>query len=76
MRPGFVEQLEVLARRAPEYYVKRYERTGFVSRAKTAPVYSPGPPGQVTSLGCTAMRVGRFSTRTKPGIRERSGISG
>jgi hypothetical protein len=33
----------VLARRAPEYYVKAYERTVFVSPAKTAPVYSPWP---------------------------------
>lgn len=43
MEPGFIEQLEVLARRAPEYYVKRYERWVFVSPAKTAPVYSPWP---------------------------------
>ena len=43
MRPGFIERLEVLARRAPEYYVKAYERTVFVSPAKTAPVYSPWP---------------------------------
>ncbi len=42
-QPGFIEQLEVLARRAPEYYVKRYERTVFVSPAKTAPVYAPWP---------------------------------
>jgi len=44
MRPGFIERLEVLARRAPEYYVKVYERVVFVSPAKTAPVYSPWPP--------------------------------
>ena len=43
MQPGFVERLEVLARRAPEYYVKAYERTVFVSPAKTAPVYAPWP---------------------------------
>lgn len=43
MQPGFVERLEVLARRAPEYYVKAYERTVFVSPAKIAPVYSPWP---------------------------------
>lgn len=43
MKPGFVERLEVLARRAPVYYVKVYERTVFVSPAKTAPVYSPWP---------------------------------
>ena len=43
MQPGFVERLEVLARRAPVYYVKAYERTVFVSPAKTAPVYAPWP---------------------------------
>ena len=43
MTPGFVERVEVLARRAPEYYVKVYERVVFVSPAKTAPVYSPWP---------------------------------
>lgn len=43
MQPGFVERLEVLARRAPQYYVKAYERTVFVSPAKTAPVCSPWP---------------------------------
>lgn len=43
MMPGFVERIEVLARRAPEYYVKAYERTVFVSPAKTAPVYAPWP---------------------------------
>lgn len=43
MVPGFVERLEVLARRAPEYYVKAYERMVFVSPAKSAPVYAPWP---------------------------------
>ena len=43
MQAGFVESLEVLARRPPVYYVKRYERTVFVSPAKTAPVYAPWP---------------------------------
>lgn len=43
MQPGFVETLEVLARRPAVYYVKRYERTVFVSPAKTAPVYTPWP---------------------------------
>lgn len=43
MTPGFVERVEVLARRAPVYFVKAYERTVFVSPAKTAPVYSPWP---------------------------------
>lgn len=43
MQPGFVDSLEVLARRPAVYYVKRYERTVFVSPAKTAPVYAPWP---------------------------------
>jgi hypothetical protein len=43
MAPGFIERIEVLARRAPEFYVKVYERVVFVSPAKTAPVYSPWP---------------------------------
>lgn len=43
MTPGFVERIEVLARRAPVYYVKAYERTVFVSPAKSAPVYAPWP---------------------------------
>lgn len=44
MQPGFVETLEVLARRPAVYFVKRYERTVFVSPAKSAPVYAPWPP--------------------------------
>ena len=48
MKPGFIERLEVLARRAPEFYVKAYERVVFVSPAKTAPVYSPWPPDVLT----------------------------
>jgi len=43
MQPGFIEQLEVLARKPAEYYVKVYERVVFTSPAKTAPVYSPWP---------------------------------
>jgi hypothetical protein len=43
MQPAFTEQIEVLARRAPEYYVKVFERCVFVSPAKTAPVYAPWP---------------------------------
>ncbi|HEY0777063.1 MAG TPA: transposase [Gemmatirosa sp.] len=41
--PGFAERLEVLARRAPTYFVKRYERTVWVSPAKSAPVATPWP---------------------------------
>jgi len=43
MQPGFIEQLEALARKPAEYYVKVYERVVFTSPAKTAPVYSPWP---------------------------------
>lgn len=42
-QPGFVEQLEVLARKPAEYYVKKYERTVYVSAAKTAPVATDWP---------------------------------
>ncbi len=41
--PGFAERLEVLARRPATYYVRRYERTVWVSPAKTAPVATPWP---------------------------------
>ncbi|HEY0777408.1 MAG TPA: hypothetical protein VGD56_05520 [Gemmatirosa sp.] len=41
--PGFAERLEVLARRAPAYFVKRYERTVWVSPAKRAPQATPWP---------------------------------
>lgn len=41
--PGFTEQLEVLARRPAVYYVKRFERTVWVSPAKTAPQATPWP---------------------------------
>jgi transposase len=42
-QPAFVEQLEVLARKPAEYYVKRFERLVYVSPAKTAPVATPWP---------------------------------
>jgi len=45
MRPGLTEALEVIARRPPEWYVRRYERQVFFSPAKTAPVFSPWPAG-------------------------------
>jgi transposase len=41
--PGFTETLEVLARRPAVYFVKRYERTVWVSPDKTAPVATPWP---------------------------------
>ena len=42
---GFTEHLEVLARRPATYYVQRYERTVWVSPAKTAPLATPWPAG-------------------------------
>lgn len=42
-QPAFVEQVEVLARRPAQYFVKVYERVVFTSEAKTAPVYSAWP---------------------------------
>jgi len=41
--PGFGERLEVLARRPAVYYVKAFERTVWVSPAKSAPVATPWP---------------------------------
>lgn len=40
---GFTETLEVLARKPAVYYVKHFERTVWVSPAKTAPVATPWP---------------------------------
>ena len=61
MKPGFVERLEVLARRAPEYYVKAYERTVFVSPAKTAPVYAPWPSDVLSRSRVHASVVGHIA---------------
>ncbi len=43
LQVGFTERLEVLARRPATYVVKRYERTVWVSPAKTAPLATPWP---------------------------------
>jgi hypothetical protein len=48
-QPAFVERIEVLVRKAAEYYVKVYERTVFTSPLKTAPIYSPSPGDNYTS---------------------------
>ncbi|HEY7236769.1 MAG TPA: IS66 family transposase [Gemmatimonadaceae bacterium] len=40
---GFTETLEVLARRPAVYFVRRYERTVWVSPDKTAPLATPWP---------------------------------
>lgn len=41
--PGFTETLDVLARKPAVYYVKHFERTVWVSPAKSAPVATPWP---------------------------------
>src|SRR6266446_6692006 len=43
LMPGFTETLEVLARKPPVYFVKHYERTVWVSAAKTAPIATSWP---------------------------------
>ena len=43
LTPAYVERLEVLARRKPDYYVQAYERTVYTSPAKCAPVYTAWP---------------------------------
>ncbi len=43
LMPGFVEVLEVLARRPGTLFVKRYERQVWVSTKKTAPLTTPWP---------------------------------
>ena len=50
MQSGCEDQLMVLARKPTEYFVKRYERTVFVSPAKSAPVAMAGvlPPPRVS----------------------------
>src|SRR5690606_32701741 len=58
MQPGYTEVLEVLARRPAQFYVKRYERTVFVSAAKSAPVYSPWPEGVLPRSHVDASVVG------------------
>ena len=46
MQPGFIEQIEVLTRRAPEFYVKVYERWVFVSRRGWRRCTRPGHSNQ------------------------------
>ena len=68
MKPGFVERLEVLARRAPEYYVKAYERTVFVSPAKTAPAYAPWPSDVLSRSRVHANVVGYIAAAHYSGL--------
>jgi transposase len=59
--PGFQQTLEVLARKPAEYYVKRYERTVWVSPAKTAPVATPWPADVLSRSGVHASIVAHIA---------------
>jgi transposase len=58
MQPGFLERIEVLARQPAVYYVKVFERMVFTSPAKSAPAYSPWPPGVLPRARMDASVVG------------------
>jgi transposase len=45
LRSGFIETVEVLVAVPAKFLVRRYERTVFVSAAKSAPVCTPWPDG-------------------------------
>ena len=62
LTPGFTETLEVLARKPAVYFVKRYERTVWVSPAKTAPVATPWPPSALPRAGIDASVVAHVAT--------------
>jgi transposase len=59
--PGFTETLEVLARKPAVYYVKRYERTVWVSPAKTAPLATPWPASALPRSGIDASVVAHIA---------------
>jgi transposase len=59
--PGFTETLEVLARKPAVYYVKRYERTVWVSPAKTAPLATPWPASALPRSGIEASVVAHIA---------------
>jgi len=61
LEPGFTQSLEVLARKAPVYYVKRYERTVWVSPAKTAPMTTPWPADVLSRSGVHASIVAHIA---------------
>jgi transposase len=62
LAPGFTETLEVLARKPAVYFVKRYERTVWVSSAKTAPVATPWPASALPRSGIDASVVAHVAT--------------
>ncbi len=59
---GFTEVLEVLARKPAVYFVKRYERTVWVSPSKTAPVTTPWPSSALPRSGIDASVVAHVAT--------------
>jgi transposase len=59
--PGFTQALEVLARKPAVYYVKRYERTVWVSPAKTAPLTTPWPADVLPRSGVHASIVAHIA---------------
>ena len=61
LMPGFIETLEVLARKPAVYYVKRYERTVWVSPAKTAPLATPWPASALPRSGIDASIVAHIA---------------
>jgi transposase len=59
--PGFTQALEVLARKPAVYYVRRYERTVWVSPAKTAPLTTPWPADVLPRSGVHASIVAHIA---------------
>jgi hypothetical protein len=58
---GFTETLEVLARKPAVYFVKHYERTVWVSLAKTAPLATPWPASALPRSGIDASVVAHIA---------------
>lgn len=61
MVPGFTQALEVLARKPAVYYVRRYERTVWVSAAKSAPMTTPWPADVLSRSGVHASIVAHIA---------------
>jgi transposase/transposase-like protein len=59
--PGFTQALEVLARKPAVYYVRRFERTVWVSPAKTAPLTTPWPADVLPRSGVDASIVAHIA---------------
>jgi transposase len=59
--PGFTQSLEVLARKPAVYFVRRYERTVWVSPARTAPLTTPWPADVLPRSGVHASIVAHIA---------------